>query len=118
MSNKSKSRKKRHKAMFDFLIAITKVAVASKVAAQKIREIKYPKLATGGNVWESRPIQKPLGREFDMHIESVLPEITIKNPRTLEEANILFFSGKECIVPLKSKGAAPYDNDQYMFQDD
>ena len=53
MSNKSKARKKRHKSMLDFLLTITKVAVASKVASQKMREIKYPKLATGGTVYGS-----------------------------------------------------------------
>lgn len=75
--------------------------MSDKVSAQKMSEIKYPKLATGGNVWESRSIEKPLKREFDMHIESVLPEITFNNPRTLEEANILFLSGKEYTINFK-----------------
>ena len=117
MRNKSKSRKRKEKAMLDFLIAITKVIVASKVAAQKIREIKYPKFANGGIAWENKPIEKQKGREYDMHVEAILPEIIIKNPRTVEEAHIAFLSGRECIVPVKSKGGTPSDNDKYMFQD-
>jgi hypothetical protein len=98
MSNKSKSRKKREKAMFDFLIAITRVAVSAKVAAHKIQEIKYPKLATGVLVWESRPIQPLIERKFHMNIENTLPEVIIKDAKTIKEARMNFIkTGVECI---------------------
>lgn len=29
----------------------------------------------------------------------------------------IFIDGGECVVPVPRKGAHPYDNDQYMFQD-
>ncbi len=119
MSNKAKSRKRKEKAMFDFLIAITKVAVASKVAAQKIRQIKYPKFANGGIVWKNKPIEKPKGSEFDMDVANtlLLPSFVIPKDIDLSKRNVIFRGG-EFVLPTKSKGATPYDNDQYMFQDD
>jgi len=52
----------------------------------KLREMEYPKLATGG----------------------IVPE----------KQNGVQISGGEAIIPVISTGTAPYENDQYMFQED
>ena len=54
------------------------------------QEIKYPKLATGGLVWGSRPIQPLIERKFHMNIGKTLPEIIINDAKTIEEARINF----------------------------
>ena len=79
MKIKAKSRKRKY--IFKNLKKVVKTAVDFIIAAQKIRESKYPKLTNGGIVFGQCNLQ-----------------------------------GREMIIPIIPKGAAPYDNEPYLFQ--
>ncbi|HQV68034.1 MAG TPA: hypothetical protein PLO48_14570 [Saprospiraceae bacterium] len=91
MSNKAKSRKRKQfardlKSLAKKVSDVVYKAVCLRVALLKLREMEYPKLATGG----------------------IVPE----------KQNGVQISGGEAIIPVISTGTAPYENDQYMFQED
>jgi hypothetical protein len=42
----------------------------------------------------------------------------LANGGTVYGTSSVLISGREMVLPTISKGATPYDNDQYMFQND
>lgn len=93
MSNKSLSRKKRAKLIAEFIDAHVKFVLAANLVANQIRE-------------------------FTNYVK----ELKFPTPKLAQggivNGNAVEIPEGEAIIPVKLKGVTPYDNDQYMFQND
>ena len=110
MSNKSKSRKKREKRYAELLDGLVKITLAANIVAncmidlkKQIQSATAPKFAPGGLVSE-------INNFYEENKEKGVPVKFYRDGVQI--------SGGEAIIPVISKGTAPYENDQYMFQED
>ena len=141
MSNKSLLRKKREKHNAELLDAMIKLRLAANLACKAlieltnyVKSVKFPnqKLEPGTSDFQTykAPICEnckipcsisgtPLvGSGFNYWTCFKCGYQVKQNGSPLKiYRDGVQISGGEAIVPVKSKGAIPYDNDQYMFQE-
>lgn len=112
MSNKAKSRKKREKQSAELLDAMIKLKLATNIACLQLSElvnfIKSVKFLT--SKFYSSGIVSEINNFYEENKENGVPVKFYRDGVQI--------SGGEAIIPVISTGTAPYENDQYMFQED